>query len=109
MAFQMLRISHAKVASPFSAAGGLSEYVLDWSKLALIKRRVVICLHMLKKVLSLIIFEMIINIAEPFHPVVLCLMLIPFISTVKEMIIKFAVRVSTDVGLDIFKDVFSRI
>ena len=109
MAFQLLRISHAKVASPFNAAGGSSEHVMDWSKLALVKRRVVIGLHMLEKISLLIVFVMIIGIAEPFHPVVLCLMFVPFISTVKEIIIKFAIRVSTDVGLEIFKDMFPRI
>ena len=109
MAFQFLRISHAKVAGALNAAGGLSEHVLDWKKLALVKRRIVVGLHMLDKILLLIVFEMIIGIAEPFHPVALCLVFIPFISTVEDMITKFAIRVSTDVGLKILEDVFPRI
>lgn len=61
---------------------------------------------MLDKILLLIIFEMIIGIAEPFRPVALCLVFVPFIFTVEEMIMELAVRVSAGIRLEISEDVF---
>jgi hypothetical protein len=108
MAFQLLSISKAEVASAFDAAGGLSEHVLDWGESALVKRRTVICLRMLEKFLF-VVCKMATGIAEPLHPVTLFFVFVPFLFAVEEMNMEFAISISTDVRLEIFEDVFPMI
>ena len=109
MALQILGLSHAKVASTFDAARRQLEHFLDWSKSALVKHRTVISLHMPNKILSLVMFGMVICIAGPLHSVALHLVLVPFVSAGKEMIAKFAIRVDANVGLEIFENMLPRI
>lgn len=102
--FQLSAFPHAEVTSPIGSARRLLEHGLNLNKSALVKHRVMIFPHVIDEIPLIVIIWVILCVAKPCYPVVLAVVLVPFVSVAEELIAKVAILVRADVRLKIFQD-----